>query len=559
MLFKKSLIFYLIFIILFSLTSSHFALANETLAIKLKATTTINPSIPLDELDILLTPMTKEELFIEADSWLLLLRATSKKISIAKLKIKKANTKISNEKAIKKAGKKIEKKIKDINTIDSAEVKKKLKDDLKKEIKADLKDEIKEFKEDIKADIKTDIKHEIKKELEDVKEQAELSKKTVLKVDVIEEIKEDVLADLDELRKERRHRADRLNIVLEAINDKIGLDDKGNELDEVMPYRRYIETVSGLKLDVTDTKSTWLSIKGYLLSEDGGIRWIINIVSFMSIIFAFLLLSKLLGNAVKKALSFSHHKSQILNDFFINSMRRITFVIGILVALSAIGISVAPIMAIIGAAGFVVAFALQSTLSNFASGIMIMLYRPFDVKDLIEVAGIMGKVKSMTLVSTTIMTPDNKLMIVPNNSIWGDVIVNAHYSPERRVDMVFGIGYEDDIEQAMQVMKQVLADHPLVLDEPQSVIQVSELADSSVNFICRPWAKTADYWTVYWDVTRAVKEHFDAAGISIPFPQRDVHIYQQSQEDQKGTADQKGLPQKPLTDQFNKIDAEQDD
>ena len=203
-------------------------------------------------------------------------------------------------------------------------------------------------------------------------------------------------------------------------------------------------------------------------------------------------------------------------------------------------------MAIIGAAGFVVAFALQSTLSNFASGIMIMLYRPFDVNDFIEVAGIMGKVKSMTLVSTTIMTPDNKLMIVPNNSIWGDVIVNAHYSAERRIDMVFGIGYDDNIEQAIQVMKQVLADHPLVLDDPQPVIQVSELADSSVNFICRPWVKTTDYWTVYWDITRTVKEQFDIAGISIPFPQRDIHLYPQSQESGKAASAPKELPQEPI-------------
>ncbi|MCP3852148.1 MAG: mechanosensitive ion channel [Gammaproteobacteria bacterium] len=558
MILKKSFLSYLIFI-LYLLMSSHFSIANEPIAIKLEATTSLTPSIPLDELDILLTPMTKEELFVEADSWLLLLRTTSKKISIAKLKIKKANIKISNEKTLKKANNKIEKKVKDIKAVNSAEIKEKLKDDLKKEIKSDLKEQIKEFKEDIKSDIKADIKHEIKKELDEVKDQVYPSKKTILKVDVIEEIKEDVLADLDKLRNERRHRVDRLNIVLEAINDKIGLDDKGNELNEVLPYRRYIDTVSGLKLDVTDTKSTWLSVKGYLLSEDGGIKWAINITTLVTIIFVFLLLSKLLGNAVEKALSFSHHKSQILNNFFINSIRRVTFIIGLLVALSAIGISVAPIMAIIGATGFIVAFALQSTLSNFASGIMIMLYRPFDVKDLIEVAGIMGKVKSMTLVSTTIMTPDNKLMIVPNNSIWGDVIVNAHYSSERRVDMVFGIGYEDDIEQAIQVMKLVLEEHPLVLEEPQSVIQVSELADSSVNFICRPWVKTADYWTVYWDVTRAVKEQFDAANISIPFPQTDIHVYQQSQKIEKTEAIAKHLSQEPLKNQFDKLDAEQDD
>lgn len=272
-----------------------------------------------------------------------------------------------------------------------------------------------------------------------------------------------------------------------------------------------------------------------------------------------MILSKILSNAVRKALSYTESSSKILNDFFINTVRRLTFAIGILVAISAIGISVAPIMAVIGAAGFVVAFALQGTLSNFASGIMIMLYRPFDIKDLVEVAGITGKVESMTLVSTTIMTLDNKLMIVPNNSIWGDVITNAYYSNERRVDMVFGIGYDDDIEQAMQVMNKILADHPAVLDTPESVVQVSELGDSSVNFICRPWVKTADYWDVYWDVTRAVKEQFDAAGISIPFPQTDVHIHQQTPEikDTRSATVQPG--HKAISGQFDDMKTEDDE
>jgi len=556
-LFKKPLLFPVIFMFIFMLTASHMVMAEKTADTPLKATTTNNPAIALDELEIILVPMTKEELFAEADGWMILLKEASKQVSIAKLKIKKANEKISNEKQIKKAEEKIEDNLKDIKSVSNDETKKQLKENLKKEIKNDLKEEIKEFKADIKNDIKTEIKDEIKQDLKKAEEQNDTDK-PVKKVDVIEDFKEDVLATLDKLREERRHRVERLNIVLSAINEKIGLDDKGKELAEVMPYRRYIDTVSGLKLDVTDTKSTWLSVKGYLLSEDGGMKWVISIVIFISIIIIFWLLSKLLSNAVKKALSFSESNSQILNNFFINSMRRLTFIIGILVALSAIGINVAPIMAIIGAAGFVVAFALQSTLSNFASGIMIMLYRPFDVNDLVEVAGIMGKVKSMTLVSTTIMTPDNKLMIVPNNSIWGDVIINAHYSPERRVDMVFGIGYDDDIEQAMQVMKQVLADHPLVLEEPKSVIQLSELADSSVNFICRPWVKTPDYWTVYWDITRTVKEQFDAAGISIPYPQTDVHIHQQTQAPKETISAQKKLPQEPVTDQFNEIDADQD-
>ena len=182
-----------------------------------------------------------------------------------------------------------------------------------------------------------------------------------------------------------------------------------------------------------------------------------------------------------------------------------------------------PVCAVLG---FVVAFALQDTLSNFASGIMIMFYRPFDVDDVIDVSGIVGKVKSMNLVTTKIMTFDNKLMIVPNNAIWGNIITNATGSSRRRVGLVFGIGYRDDIAHAERVLKEIVDAHPLVLKDPEPVVQLHELADSSCNFVCRPWARTDDFWTVYWDITRSVKERFDSEGISIPFPQQDVHLIQ---------------------------------
>jgi small conductance mechanosensitive channel len=134
----------------------------------------------------------------------------------------------------------------------------------------------------------------------------------------------------------------------------------------------------------------------------------------------------------------------------------------------------------------------------------------------------------VSIVSTTVRTFDNQVIIMPNSVVWGSVITNVTVSPIRRVDMVFGIGYGDDIETAMGVLRKLVADHPLVLDDPEPNIQVHELADSSVNFICRPWAKTEDYWNVYWDMTRQVKEGFDAAGVSIPFPQRDVHLYKEA-------------------------------
>ena len=259
------------------------------------------------------------------------------------------------------------------------------------------------------------------------------------------------------------------------------------------------------------------------MSDEGGIYWLINLAKFLAIIFIAMFISKLLSRGARKALEHTPSNSQLLNDFIANIIHKVVMLIGVLVALAALDVNVAPIMAMVGAAGFVVAFALQGTLSNFASGLMIMLYRPYDIGDVVDVAGIIGTVQSMTLVSTSIVTADNRLMVVPNNSIWGNIITNVTHSDTRRVDLKFGIGYNDNIEQAEAVMNKILSDHPLVLQNPAPSVAVTELADSSVNFNCRPWVKTEDYWTVYSGITRAVKEEFDKEGISIPYPQMDIH------------------------------------
>ncbi|NYT46399.1 MAG: mechanosensitive ion channel family protein [Candidatus Methanofishera endochildressiae] len=196
-----------------------------------------------------------------------------------------------------------------------------------------------------------------------------------------------------------------------------------------------------------------------------------------------------------------------------------------MIALTMLEINVAPLVAALGAAGFIIGFALQGTLSNFASGLMILIYRPYDIGNVVNVASMTGTVTSMTLVSTTLKLPDNQTVVIPNNSIWGSTITNITGSETRRVDMVFGIGYDDDIAKAETVLLDILQQHPLVHKEPEPVIKVHELADSSVNFIVRPWANTSDYFAVYWDVTRAVKDRFDAENISIPYPQQDVHMH----------------------------------
>ena len=172
----------------------------------------------------------------------------------------------------------------------------------------------------------------------------------------------------------------------------------------------------------------------------------------------------------------------------------------------------------------------EHAFARIAAGLMILLHRPYDVGDVICTSGVTGFVKSMNLNTTTIKTFDNQIVVVPNGSIWGDNIINVTGSDTRRVDMVFGIGYGDDIDKAQAILADIVKSHKLVLDDPAPNIKVHELGDSSVNFVCRPWTLTSDYWTVYWDITRAVKDRFDAEGVSIPFPQRDVHLIPDSTE-----------------------------
>jgi small conductance mechanosensitive channel len=216
--------------------------------------------------------------------------------------------------------------------------------------------------------------------------------------------------------------------------------------------------------------------------------------------------------------------SKLLKDMVVAMAGRLVLLIGIIIALSQLGINLGPVLAGLGIAGFIVGFALQETLANFAAGAMILAYRPFDVGDLVEVAGVSGKVKDMNLVSTRILTPDSQTLVVPNGKIWGDVIRNVTAQPHRRIDMVFGISYEDDIPKAERLLEEIVSSHAKVLDDPEPVVKVHTLNDSSVDFVVRPWAKTDDYWDVYWDITREVKLRFDREGISIPYPQRDVHL-----------------------------------
>lgn len=217
---------------------------------------------------------------------------------------------------------------------------------------------------------------------------------------------------------------------------------------------------------------------------------------------------------------------------FIEGIIYYTLLIVVVIATAGqLGINTTSFLTIVGAAGLAVGLALKDSLSNFASGVMLIMFRPFSVGDFIDTGGVTGNVISIALFNTTLHTPDNQKVIVPNSAITSNVITNVTANDTRRVDLVIGIGYDDDIQKAREVLTRVIKEEERVLDTPEVTIAVSELADSSVNFVVRPWTKTADYWGVYFALTEKIKIAFDQEGISFPYPQQDVHMFNQPVEE----------------------------
>jgi len=264
------------------------------------------------------------------------------------------------------------------------------------------------------------------------------------------------------------------------------------------------------------------------ITQDGP-SFVFQVLVFLLIIYVARKIAKFAQQQTTRALNSSKVQlSVLLKRMIASTAGNAIMVLGILVALSQLGISLGPLLAGLGIAGFVIGFALQDTLSNFASGMMILVYRPFDVGEVVDVGGVFGKVSAMSLVNTTVLTLDNQTIILPNNMIWGGVIKNLNEQRHRRVDLVFGVSYSDDIPKVERILNEIIEAHDKVLDDPEPTIKLHELADSSVNFVVRPWVQSDDYWDVYWDVMREVKMRFDAEGVSIPFPQRDVHLFNEA-------------------------------
>ena len=256
------------------------------------------------------------------------------------------------------------------------------------------------------------------------------------------------------------------------------------------------------------------------------VPWAINLALATAIFIAGRLVVRLLAGVLVKFL-YKSGMDEILINFIASITRTVLLLVVVIASLNQLGVDTTSLIALVGAAGLAVGLALQNSLQNFAAGVMLIIFRPFKSGDFVEVAGTAGVVEMIGIFSSTLRTGDNREMIIPNGAIYGGTITNYSARDTRRVDMVFGIGYDDDIKKAKDLLNGIISADDRILSDPAPVIAVSELADSSVNFIVRPWVKSADYWSVLWDTTEKVKLEFDANGVSIPYPQMDVHLPQQ--------------------------------
>ena len=255
-----------------------------------------------------------------------------------------------------------------------------------------------------------------------------------------------------------------------------------------------------------------------------GVEFAINLVTAIAIFYIGRMVVGLLMRGLKKMMQ-AQEVDVTLQTFVANLVRMVLLTFVIIAAIGALGIQTTSFIAILGAAGLAIGLALQGSLSNFASGVLIVMFRPYKVGDFVEAAGISGVVEEVQILTTVLKTGDNKKVIVPNGQIMDSVITNYSANERRRVDMVVGVSYDDDLDKVRSTLEQLVAADDRILDDPACTIAVSALADSSVNFVVRPWVNSADYWGVMFDLTEAIKKRFDKEGISFPFPQQDVHLY----------------------------------
>jgi len=359
--------------------------------------------------------------------------------------------------------------------------------------------------------------------------------------------------DLDAAKAEALDRPDDSDIKQKVSGAEIRLDETVDsltatiammaELDlNTVPYQRLLiqitgeigaslfnkDVVLGLLRDWTDETLQTVRRRGT--------TWVLRLILFFLVLLVFWVAAALTRRLMLRGVRSGRVDiSQLLQETLVVWSSRTVMAIGVLVALSQLGIKIGPLLAGLGIAGFILGFALQETLSNFAAGAMILMYQPFDVGDVVETLGVSGKVSNMSLVSTTILTFDNQALIIPNRKIWGDVIRNVTAQDTRRVDLTVRVDYREDVDRVETVLRDVMTTHEKVLDDPAPTVRVTTIGEAGVEIAYRPWCRTEDYWDVYWEITRRVVERFDREGIPIALPQRTVRLVSEAAPEQVAT------------------------
>ncbi len=266
-----------------------------------------------------------------------------------------------------------------------------------------------------------------------------------------------------------------------------------------------------------DWAGLWVQVKTL------GVDFAINIIIAIAIFFVGRMIARAIAKGLRTLMQ-SQEVDKILESFVGNLVYWMLMTFVIIAAIGRLGIQTTSLIAIMAAGGLAVGLSLQGSLANFAAGVLIVMFRPYRVGDFVEAAGIAGTVLDVQILTTILKTGDNKQIVVPNGQIMGSIITNYSANETRRIDMVFGVSYDDDLDKVRSTIEDLVAAEDRITDDPPCLIAVSELADSSVNFVVRPWVKTSDYWGVKFDFTEAVKKRFDKEGISFPYPQQDIHI-----------------------------------
>ena len=543
-----------------------------------QAITIADTSVAVRELELMVKPLTQEELDIEANAWLDLLKVEVKEVSDAEIAVNRKNAELNEtQKAItdlEQAGEALaeaeettQEGSKNLLTEEAqAELEKKLNkaqkrleeaqgsveeailEEEKTQENEELTEKLTEAKEDATAEIteseSTETETEIKPEKKIIDDNVaeKIDEITTLEADKIDEtqkidqaqkkieqttakleaaiedkteIKTQLLLNLTEARDEQTAIGDRFEVIITE------LEKKGGEIDS---YRQYLTAVGLIEVDVTDREAFWITILGWLKSETGGIRWAINIGKFVGITVFSVVASFTAANVTKRSLKIIPNMSELLRGFLVGIVRQGTLVIGILFALTALGISLGPLLAVFGGVSFVLAFALQNNLGNLASGLMIMFYKPFDEGDEIKVDDLWGYVDSITIASTKIRGWSGEIINVPNDSIWNSNIINLTHSESRGFTGTVVVDIAQNLAQAKQVVLEAIKSHPSILEEPAPRTLIWELDGDSISIMFFGHTKTKEYWHVYEEVIELIQQGINQAGIVIDIPEQIIKI-----------------------------------